>query len=257
MLRIGPVELDGTPRVVIAVRDGAPQEEVRNALEGGASIVELRIDQFSALDEESVLEEIEKYKGVPTLATIRSAKEGGDWTRPEAERLALFRAVVPHVDAVDIELSSKEILAEVLETAHAAGKPAIGSYHDFSKTPAITRLAAAVNDGVILELDIVKIAAYCKSWDDLKLLARFTLEHADKNLITVGMGPHGAASRIFFPVLGSLLTYTFAGEPTAPGQLNCDDTLKYLLDFFPGFRKPAREEGPENETEGEASPDDA
>jgi 3-dehydroquinate dehydratase I len=82
-------------------------------------------------------------------------------------------------------------------------------------------------------VDIVKVAARCNVPEDLQRLAAFTLAHREEGIIVVGMGPYGLSSRVFFPALGSLITYTFHGVPTAPGQLNCHDTLTYLNDFYP------------------------
>ena len=76
-----------------------------------------------------------------------------------------------------------------------------------------------------LDVDIIKIAAHCASRADLRLLAQVLLDHPEKKMIVLGMGPVGAPSRFLFPALGSLLTYTFLGEPTAPGQFSLEQTL--------------------------------
>ena len=234
MLHLGSVALDGTPRVVIAVRDGVPRDSVEAAIAAGADIVELRIDQFSSVAEEDVLRHLARYAGIPKLATIRAAWEGGAWHGSERERAALFRAVLPHVDAVDIELSSGEIREEVVESAHTAGKLVLGSYHHFEAVPSVEALEAIVADAAGTGVDLLKVAAYCGTRDELRRLAAFTLSQAGRGVVTVGMGPAGQVSRVFFPALGSLLTYTFLGAPTAPGQLNWEDTLEYLKAFYPG-----------------------
>lgn len=227
---------------MLSVRDAENLEEIADAFRKGVSIIEVRIDQFTKTDAPYVVEELRKLKDYPMLATIRSAHEGGAWKKSEQERLALFKTVLPLVDGVDIELAAREILDDVVADAHDKHKIVIGSYHNFEETPATSRLVAAVDDGKSLGVDIVKIATFCTTWQDLKTLAEFTLEHASKNIVMVGMGPHGVASRIFFPVLGSLLTYTFGGTPTAPGQLKCDHMLEYLNHFYPTFNEIVEEE---------------
>lgn len=241
-LRIGEVTLGGAPRVVMAVRDDAPPEEVDAAIQAGVDILELRIDAFSRKDPDHVLGVVESLKAYPLLATIRSKNEGGGWEGPEEDRAALFEAVLPHVQAVDVELSSREIVERVMRGAKKADCLCIGSYHNFAETPVMPRLRAAVNDGKDLGADVVKIAAHCGSIADVRTLAQATVECRDRHVAIIGMGPMGMLSRIFFPALGSLLTYTFLGEATAPGQLTYEQTLAYLSSFYPEVPSPRGEE---------------
>ncbi len=232
MFRIGSCELGGRPRVVAAVSDGVPRSDAEVLLASGVDILELRVDTFSRCYTEYVVAEAVRYAGLPLLGTIRSAAEGGGWNDTEAERLALFQAVMPHVGAVDIELSSTEILGDVVDGARAAGLTVIGSHHNFNETPADADLDSVAEAGRTAGVDIVKVAARCNSPADLRRLAAFTLRHGEQALVVIGMGPAGMLSRIFFPALGSLLTYTFLGAPSAPGQLNSEDTIKYLELFY-------------------------
>ncbi len=237
MLYIGDVPLDGAPRIALAVRDGVDRAQIDVQMGEGVDLVELRIDQFSSRDPAYVLNEVGRYSGVPVLATIRMAAEGGAWNGSEEERLALYRAVLPLVQAVDVELAAESTVVALAPEAKAAGKPLIGSFHDFHATPSTETLAALFERGKQLGVDVVKVAAFCNCSEDLYRLARFTLDHTDDPVIVIGMGEHGAPSRILFPGLASRLTYTFLGEPTAPGQLNCAATIQYLSGIFPGFRR--------------------
>ncbi len=234
MLKIGSCELGGRPRVVAAVSDGVPRKDAELLLASGVDILELRIDTFSRCDTDHVVAEAARHAGLPLLGTIRSAAEGGGWKGTEEERLALFRAVMPHVGAVDIELLSAEILGRVVHEARAAALTVIGSHHNFTETPSDGDLDAVVAAGGHAGVDIIKVAARCNGPGDLRRLAAFTLRHADRAMVVIGMGPAGMLSRVFFPALGSLLTYTFLGAPSAPGQLNSEDTVKYLR-FFYGY----------------------
>ena len=232
MLRIGTCELGSRPRVVAAVSDGVPRRDAEMLLEAGVDILELRIDTFSRSDKDHVIAECARLSGLPLLATIRSAAEGGGWKGDETERLALLHTVLPHVGAIDVELSSDAILAGAVHAAGAAGVTTIGSHHNFAETPADDVLDAAVQTGDKAGVDIVKVAARCNTAQDLQRLAAFALRHAGRPMVVIGMGPAGMLSRIFFPALGSLLTYTFLGAPSAPGQLNYEDTVKYLRIFY-------------------------
>ncbi len=234
MLKIGSCVLGAHPRVVAAVSDGVPRQDAEVLLASGVDILELRIDTFSRCDTDHVVAEAVRQAGLLLLGTIRSAAEGGGWKGSEEERLALFRVLLPHIGAVDIELSSAEILDDVIAGARAAGPIVVGSHHNFCNIPADDELDAVVDAGVKAGVDIVKVAARCNTPGDLRRLAAFTLRHADRPMVVIGMGPAGMLSRIFFPALGSLLTYTFLGAPSAPGQLNSEDTVKYLK-FFYGY----------------------
>jgi 3-dehydroquinate dehydratase-1 len=231
MLQIGPIALGGRPRVAIALQDAIDPAAIRAA--DDHVILELRMDALPDQTPGALRAFARNYRGYPLLATIRRREEGGGWRGSEAERLAAYETVLPEVHAIDVEIGAEDIAPPLFYAAREQGKLSIGSFHDFSATPADSHLEAVHVRGRAQGADIVKVAARCNSRDDVQRLAAFTLAHRHENIITIGMGPHGLVSRIFFPALGSLLTYTFLGEPTAPGQLNCMDTLKYLDDFYP------------------------
>lgn len=218
--KIGKLTLGTVPRIAVSFRDKTPNRAIKEAKRLGMDVAELRIDLFSSFKPSCVLKEIAKFKGIPTIATIRSKVEGGKWRFHDEKRLNLFRAVIPKVSAVDIELSSKFILGLIVQTARRAGKPVIVSYHNFERTPRFDELNEILELAESSGADIVKIAAMGRTPGDFRTLARFTMEHAAKGIIIVAMGMETAISRIVFPALGSLLTYAHFGKPTAPGQLD-------------------------------------
>lgn len=233
MLKIGALTLGEGPRVALAIQRPVPPEEIRAAAPDTDLLVELRLDALSDQSPGALRDFSSTYTEFPLLATIRHADEGGGWKGSEPARLAAFEAVLPLVHAVDVEIETGTITGDLVEAAKGAGGVVIGSFHDFAATPPESRLREIHARGREQGVDIVKIAARCNSTADLRRLARFTLDYQDQRVVVIGMGEHGLASRIFFPGLGSLLTYTFLGEPSAPGQLNCTDTLKYLTLFHP------------------------
>lgn len=233
MIHFGPLALDGSPRIAVPFRDANAPASIARAVALGMHIAELRIDQFANRDAANVLTEIEKFKTVPILATIRSANEGGKWEDNDVARLDLYEAILPQVNAVDVELSSQSISADVIAAAHALHKPVILSFHDFTKTPPLDTLDAIARDARSAGADIVKIAAMCNSQDDVRTLTRFTLDHAQKEVVVIGMGPIGITTRILLPALGSLFTFAAYGEGTAPGQLQLDDTASTFAKLYP------------------------
>ena len=232
MHAIGNCTLGDHPRVVVALRDDACRNDAEQALMQGGDIIELRVDTFSDKATGHVLEEAGKYAGLPVIGTIRMSEEGGGWRDNEARRLALYEAVMPAVNAVDIELGADAINREVIACARKQGVCVIGSFHDFGGTPDRSTLNRMLEKGVALGVDIVKTAAHCAGPDDLRRLAGFLIENSDTPLVVIAMGGMGMMSRVFFPALGSLLTYTFIGAPSAPGQLNLEETVRLLRRFY-------------------------
>ena len=230
-IQIGGLELGKVPRIAVPIDDTVTQDRVAEAARKGLDLIELRIDRFSRLDRESVAAFAGRFSDYPTLATIRAKREGGAADLSESDRLALFEAVLPEVDAVDIEISSASIAGEVVELAKAGNKTVIGSFHDFDSTPPRTDLRATIAQGAQLGVDIVKLATRCDSGEDLKNLVRLLLEE-ETPLIIVGMGTRAGLSRIFFPALGSLLTYSFLDAPVAPGQLSLEETARLISLFY-------------------------
>ncbi|GMU91711.1 MAG: 3-dehydroquinate dehydratase [Candidatus Hydrogenedentota bacterium] len=219
MIKLGSLALDGTPRIAVPFRDSHDDAFIREAIQSGADIAELRIDEFKDLAAAHVMEQTRRYDPLPVLATIRSAAEGGAWRGAEQERLSLFEAVIPLVDGVDIELSSVAIRDRVVRAAGDSGKCVIISYHNFERRPSTATLQDIARQAKEAAADIVKIAVMCHSMDDARALARFTLDHSDMGVVVIGMGSAGTITRLLFPALGSLFTFAAHGQETAPGQL--------------------------------------
>lgn len=195
---------------------------IKRAVSNGADFLELRVDTFRDLNSVSLIEYIKKLKSfkelsdIPIILTVRSSKEGGAANLSDEARLLVFDALMPFIDIVDIELSSGRILKNVINSARRQGKKTIISYHNFGSTPPAKALEGIIEKSKSSGADIVKIATTAKDRGDLKRLAKILLNF--NNLIVIAMGGAGAPSRVFFPMLGSLLTYGSITGHTAPGQ---------------------------------------
>ncbi|MFC6088968.1 type I 3-dehydroquinate dehydratase [Saccharothrix lopnurensis] len=223
----------GVPLVAVSFDDRGGERAAEEARAARVDVAEIRVDRFGDTGADHVLRQVAAFRGLPALATIRSRAEGGFWQGSEQERLDLFRALTPHVDAVDVELSSRAVLAEVLATAREHDVLSVVSFHDFDRTPPLDDLRATVRDAREAGADLVKISTMARSRDDLKRLATVLLEGDD--LIVIGMGEVGTASRIFFPALGSKITYTFLGAAPTSGQLDFEETVRLMRRFHPDF----------------------
>ncbi|HNZ48679.1 MAG TPA: type I 3-dehydroquinate dehydratase [Candidatus Hydrogenedentes bacterium] len=226
----------GLPYLAVAVTDRVSPDSVAPYKESRFPLcIELRVDLCEKQDPESVKNTLRSFAAFPRLLTIRSSSEGGNWQESDAVRHSLYSETLSDAEGIDIELSARSICAPLIRECKALNKTVIGSFHDFSATPSIEKLDALVLEGKSLGVDAVKVAAHCHSSDDLRRLTCFLLSHPQDALIVMGMGRDGTPSRLFFPFLGSLLTYTFVGTPSAPGQKNLDEMLHFLNYLLPEF----------------------
>ena len=237
MNKLKPLLDRAIPLVAVSFRDDESERLAREAVQAGVDVVELRVDRYADTDPEHVLSQVRTFQELPVLATIRSRAEGGEWRGSESQRLALFHSIIDEVDAVDIELSSTEINADVIAAARRHDKVVVVSHHDFDSTPSLDRLEAIADDARALGADIVKISTMASSKHDLRTLASLTIKLADLGVIVIAMGTVGTIGRVLFPALGSCLTFSHMGAGSAPGQLDFFETFGLMRKFYPEFNE--------------------
>ena len=230
-VRIGKVVLRSMePHVIAPFTDRTPLSALRSAVKRGLSLLEARVDLFDKRDPAHVVEMLDAARAVaPLLVTVRSAAEGGKWTGTERERLELYRVLVLHADAVDVELDAR-IRPDVTRAARRAGAKLVLSHHNFKTTPAAAPLDDVVRRAEQAGADIIKIATFVRVPSSVYSLTRLLLRHPKKPLVVIGMGPKGRATRVELPLLGSLFTFASL-ERTAPGQLTLAETLRGIAKF--------------------------
>jgi 3-dehydroquinate dehydratase-1 len=235
MLKLGALELGGVPRLAVPLTDDDVHAHA-DAVRRYADIVELRIDRFRQHDPAYVAEVCRSARGLgrPLIATVRAIEEGGAVELPDAQRTALFAAALPLVDAVDVEVAVP-ICQPVVAHAHANGALAIVSHHDFARTPGDAELVAHSDAALRTGADVVKIATAVADSSDAGRLLDFLRARQRRGLIVIGMGSAGVATRVFFALFGSLLTYGFVGRSGAPGQLPLADLYEALRQYSPEF----------------------
>jgi hypothetical protein len=154
-VRFGDLALEaGRPAVAVSFTDADSAGDIAAARAAGVAIAELGVDLFADASIDIVVATARRLGGLPLLATIRMSEEGGAWTGGEAKRQALFEAVLPHVDAIDIELRAADTLAVLAPKAAAAGKALVVSHHDFAATPDPEELAVIARRAVAITLSI-------------------------------------------------------------------------------------------------------
>lgn len=223
------------PAVAAVITGKASGRTIQKAVAGGAGLLELRVDTFKELGIGPLVESIkgirklEGARAVPLIITVRKKEEGGGARISDKQRAAIFEALMPYAGLIDVELSSARALKGIIRLAKKDGKAVIISHHDFRKTPAEAGVRRIIKRALSAGADIVKVAAFAKNAEDLRTLARVVLDYS--NLIVIAMGKTGVSSRVFFPALGSLITYGSATDSTAPGQLSLKG-LKKELGFY-------------------------
>lgn len=192
--------------------------------------VELRFDQLARArwDEAFALAARLRAGGIAALGTLRLASDGGSVERDDEARVADLRALLPHVDVVDLELTSA-FVAPLVTEAKAAGKRVIVSQHRFDGTPSLDELEAVYARSRALGPDYVKVATrVLDPVADGDVLADFLRRHRDGSLALIGMGRDAVALRMHLPLVGSALAYGYLDVSTAPGQVAAEDLRRHF-----------------------------
>lgn len=186
-------------------------------------LAELRIDLLDAAELDKI-SDFPAQAGIPLILTCRKVIDGGKWSGSDEEREDLLLKSMGGAFAfIDLEEDeSSEVLA-----LRAAGKGIriIRSFHDFDQVPGdlAQRLQEMSSRG-----DLVKAAVMPQGIADVLALFRigegWKKNHpGEDNLILLGMGAYGVATRILAQRIGSFLTFCSpGGSEAAPGHMDWD-----------------------------------
>jgi 3-dehydroquinate dehydratase-1 len=211
-------ELRLKPRIVAVLGKNAAGDVLRAS---EADMMEVRLDLVEG-DPLDVMKSIRSATSLPLIATNRWSAEGGNFTGSERERVDLLIQASKYADFVDIELRA-ELRDELLG---GIDKPAIVSYHDFRGMPGIEELRSILSEIIKTGASIAKIAVTPGRLRDNLMLLEILLD-ANIPLCVIPMGELGRHMRVIAPIYGSMLTYGYVSEATAPGQISLGE-LKQL-----------------------------
>lgn len=235
---LGTVELGSIPRVVLAVSGEDVKGNLFRARELKIDIVEARVDLIRSLNLESAVSLLDMIGdfGFPAILTVRPVWEGGKFEGDEEGRLSLIAELVKHpcVAAVDIELRAGKIRKRAISLSKLLGKKVIVSYHDFKATPDDEEIVRISEEMRSIGADIMKFAFTASSNREVSR-AMCSFSSIDFPKVFMLMGEAGKISRVAGFTFGSLLTYTFFGEPVAPGQIEAERLVKLLSSFYPTY----------------------
>ncbi|MBU2495844.1 MAG: type I 3-dehydroquinate dehydratase [Candidatus Omnitrophota bacterium] len=207
-----------------------------------ADILEIRLDRVwgkglrpEIEDSRSFIRDLKQKTKKPLILTIRRPEESespAPEMLPDENRPLFFEALIPLVDAVDVEISSV-IAGKVIRIARRAKKPVIGSYHNFRRLPPDNTIYEKLGRAKNLGADIFKVAALIENpKETIRLLLFCNLFSKSHLICAVGMGKGSALSRIAAPLFGSVLTYASLSVKTAPGQLDLKTLSADLRRFY-------------------------
>ncbi|MCU0609392.1 MAG: type I 3-dehydroquinate dehydratase [Chitinispirillaceae bacterium] len=218
MIRIGNGDFGKKPGVAAVIDAIMPMNSLLRLKQEGLDIFEVRVDLIDqhVLKIAEFLRELRERVELPVIGTIRENDNN------RANRLELFREIVPFVDCVDIEFGSK-ISDEVKRIAQ--GKTILVSEHDFKKTPEDDVLAMIVDAAVEQGAQIVKLVTMAETAADAWRLLEFT-RRCRVPMVAFAMGENGSFSRVKACEYGSLFTYGYITKPVAPGQLSALELIK-------------------------------
>jgi len=228
MIRIGSLELGNKPREARVARVAAvvdsivPMQDLVDLKKKGVDLLEVRVDLIDKTLDCIVqcLGDLKKAVGLPVIGTVRENE------RTKKDRAAIFTAILPYIDCIDIELGAS-IAAQVQAQAKTAGITIIVSGHDFDNTPDNKVLQSIVVRALSQGADIVKVVTTANSEDDAWRLLRFA-KSCKAPIVAFAMGEAGAFSRVKACEYGSLFTYGYITEAVAPGQLSAEELVKQI-----------------------------
>ncbi len=187
--------------------------------QGAYGFFEIWLDYLTDPTPEFIARLAEKWPGRIIVLLRRQNLE--PIRMPLEERLRLIDSFARLPVTLDLDISQKEELQHVASLPKRM--PLITSYHNYEKTPASSTLGRIVQKMRLHQPDIFKVAAFCHSPADAVRLLQLQAQllKAGKRHIVLGMGPHGAATRIFGTLWGNELIFAplSTSSQSAPGQL--------------------------------------
>jgi molybdopterin synthase catalytic subunit len=240
------------PPFVLAVplqtEPASPETFARRAVRGGANAIELRADALvgrEGFPVERILDLAKKLKkaapSVRLILTPRAYAEGGMARLSLARRRELIEALIPAVDAVDVELRSRTLARWAVQRVRQAGKALILSVHDFIRTPATAKLNTFLKEAEAYPDALLKIAVATPRKGDVVRLAAWThLVAPRRPLAVMNMGDTAAAGRLLLAALGSRLAFAALDRASAPGQIDVRTFSRALANLRPKIKSTRR-----------------
>lgn len=229
----------GRAKVIVPLTARTPQDLVAQAQavrDSAADLTEWRIDLMAGADEATPARlvgwavELRAAAGeLPVVLTYRTVAEGGEGRLGPEAYAALVAALAASrlVDAVDVEAGCP-LAEDIVEVAHDARVPVIGSRHWFTATPPAEEIARTLESMFRAGADVAKVAVMPRDARDVATLLAATAEvtrTSSRPVVTMAMGGLGLVTRLATQAFGGCATFARLGEGSAPGQIDLAQVL--------------------------------
>jgi len=189
-------------------------------------LFELRLDHV--VGRLSILQKHLPGLTAPLIITARDPREGGANNLSPARRRNLLLEFLPRAKYIDVELRSARAFQSVLQAAARNKIATIISFHDFEATPSEARLDEIATRARSLGAAIVKVATRTDTHPQLdRLLDFFERQRRAADVVAMGIGKLGRASRLELARRGCFLNYAHLGSPIASGQLSIRELRRF------------------------------
>lgn len=209
-------------KIVAALTDASYAGAARDK---GADMIEFRLDLMHG-DIPAQIAAAKKETGLPIIATLRSAEEGGTYFGNADEWFEKISPIIPLVEYIDIE----QRFAMHAPAIKSAGKTIIASHHAGRMMP--LHVLFVLERELRAYGDIPKIIMTPANADDLIELLAFT-HAAQKPVCTGVMGREFRYARAMLPFFGSELVYCHMGTTTADGQYSVEEFVDLMKRMKP------------------------
>jgi 3-dehydroquinate dehydratase-1 len=188
-----------------------------------ADLIEIRLDSLKNHDK---IADIPRCSKTPLIATNKSMEHHGKFSGSEDERKKiLMDAAKNGFEYVDIDLFTPK-MRELTGNLHEVGAKPIVSFHDFDRTPELSRLNKVLEEEIGWGADVCKIVTKARRVEDNLTILDFVSKASKKaKIVCFAMGELGKPSRLLSPVFGAFFTFASIDEKrkTAKGQLTIQE----------------------------------
>ncbi|MFH1283994.1 MAG: type I 3-dehydroquinate dehydratase [Candidatus Peregrinibacteria bacterium] len=180
-------------------------------------IVEIWFDRLENLDD-SNLKKIFARKHTPFIYKLENPSN--------------IKKILPYgVEFIDLDISTKPEIIRLIRKTSPSTK-IIMSFHDFKATPPSQVLKKIAKKMIEAGADIVKIAAYAKTFQNSLTMLEFLSHLSEKNIkaICLCMGKEGRITRATGHLFGNYLMYAPVrlSDRTAEGQITAEKLKKII-----------------------------
>ncbi len=198
-------------------KDSASKDTSQKSVSGSACASEKSARSVNFDFDDSVRNTV-----IPTIATIRSRKEGGEFDGSIGDWHLTIR---PWLNSACEYIDVEEQFSPLADEIRSYGKKIIASVH-MNRMPDRDELLE-IENRLRSYGDIVKIVVAPQSMSDAADFIKFTAE-AQKPIITSIMGSEFAKVRIALMIAGSALIYCHSGVKASAGQYHIADVQKII-----------------------------